>query len=108
MADFLIRNIDVPLAERIKSFAREKGWPLNDVILHLLNQSLDTTAAISSADMTAATSSARESDDLALLTGHFADDEKHAFEAAVKAIASMPDDIALYEATRANLRRAAA
>ena len=40
MADFLLRDIDERVAERIKELARQKGWPLNDVILHLVKQSL--------------------------------------------------------------------
>ena len=34
MADFLLRDIDERVAERIKEMARQRGWPLNDVILH--------------------------------------------------------------------------
>ena len=40
MADFLLRGIDERVAERIKEIARQKGWPLNDVILLLLKQAL--------------------------------------------------------------------
>lgn len=40
MADFLVRDIDERVAERLKELARQKGWPLNDVILHLLKQAL--------------------------------------------------------------------
>ena len=40
MADFLLRDIDERVAERIKEMARQRGWPLNDVILHLLKQAL--------------------------------------------------------------------
>ena len=40
MADFLVRDIDERVAERLKEIARQKGWPLNDVILHLLKQAL--------------------------------------------------------------------
>jgi len=40
MADFLLRDIDDKVAERIKELARQRGWPLNDVILHLVKQAL--------------------------------------------------------------------
>ena len=40
MADFLLRDIDERVAERIKEMARQRGWPLNDVILHLIKQAL--------------------------------------------------------------------
>ena len=40
MADFLLRDIDERIAERIKEMARQKGWPLNDVMLLLLKQAL--------------------------------------------------------------------
>jgi hypothetical protein len=40
MADFLLRDIDERVAERIKELARQRGWPLNDVILHLVKQAL--------------------------------------------------------------------
>ena len=40
MADFLLRDIDDRVAERIKELARQRGWPLNDVILHLVKQAL--------------------------------------------------------------------
>jgi len=40
MADFLVRDIDERVAERLKELARQKGWPLNDVILHLLKTEL--------------------------------------------------------------------
>ena len=63
MADFLLRDIDERVAERIKEMARQKGWPLNDVILLLLKQALGmvgpepppvpSTLAASSADPTA-------------------------------------------------------
>ena len=40
MADFLLRDIDERVAERIKEMARQRGWPLNDVILHLIKLAL--------------------------------------------------------------------
>jgi NRPS condensation-like uncharacterized protein len=40
MADFLLRDIDERVAERIKELARQRGWPLNDVILHLSSRRL--------------------------------------------------------------------
>ena len=82
MADFLLRDIDERVAERIKEMARQKGWPLNDVILHLLKQALGLV----------------EPDpppvpgDIARLAGAWGDDETKAFEAAMKAFSGLPDD----------------
>ena len=36
MPDILVRHIDEATAERIKAIARERGWSINEVILHAL------------------------------------------------------------------------
>ncbi|MGH8040927.1 MAG: FitA-like ribbon-helix-helix domain-containing protein [Rudaea sp.] len=40
MPDILVRNIDEAVAERIKTIARERGWSINEVIVHVLRHSL--------------------------------------------------------------------
>ncbi len=40
MPDIVIRHIDKAMAERIKALARDRQWPINDVILHALRYGL--------------------------------------------------------------------
>ena len=86
MADFLLRDIDERVAERIKEMARQKGWPLNDVILHLLKQSL----GLAEPDPPPVPG------DIARLAGNWGDDETRAFEAAMRAFDGLPDDAPSY------------
>jgi|TARA_R110002051_G_scaffold236377_1_gene297585 hypothetical protein len=88
MADFLLRDIDERIAERIKEMARQKGWPLNDVILHLLKQALGIIEP----------EPAPEPGDIARLTGSWNDDESRAFAEAMEALNSLPDDAPSYMA----------
>ena len=71
MADFLLRDIDERVADRIKEMARKKGWPLNDVILHLLKVSLGL----------AEPEAPPVPGDIARLSGAWGDEESKAFEA---------------------------
>ena len=82
MADFLLRDIDERVAERIKELARQKGWPLNDVILHLLKQALGLVEP----------EPAAVPGDIARLAGAWGDEESKAFEAAMQAFTGLPDD----------------
>jgi hypothetical protein len=82
MADFLLRDIDERVAERIKEMARQKGWPLNDVILNLLKQALGL----------AEPEAPPVPGDIARLAGAWGDDEAKAFEAAMQAFSGLPDD----------------
>ena len=82
MADFLLRDIDERVAERIKEMARQKGWPLNDVILHLLKQSLGLVEP----------EAPPVPGDIARLSGAWGDEESRAFEAAMQAFTGLPDD----------------
>jgi len=82
MADFLLRDIDERVADRIKEMARQKGWPLNDVILHLLKQALGL----------AEPDPAPVPGDIARLAGAWGDEETRAFEAAMNAFSGLPDD----------------
>jgi len=86
MADFLLRDIDERVAERIKEMARQKGWPLNDVILHLLKQALGIVEP----------EPAPEPGDIARLTGSWNDDESRAFAEAMAALNNLPDDAPSY------------
>ena len=82
MADFLLRDIDERVADRIKELARQKGWPLNDVILHLLKQAL----GLAEPDPPPVPG------DIARLAGAWGDEETRAFEAAMNAFSGLPDD----------------
>ncbi len=98
MADFLLRDIDERVAERIKEIARQKGWPLNDVMLMLLKQALGIIEP----------EPAPVPGDIARLTGAWNDDEARAFEEAMAAMSNLPDDAPSYlveEERRKNDRR---
>ncbi len=86
MADFLLRDIDERVADRIKELARQKGWPLNDVILLLVKQALGL----------AEPEPAPVPGDIARLTGAWNDDESRAFEEAMAAMSNLPDDAPAY------------
>ena len=86
MADFLLRDIDDRVAERIKELARQRGWPLNDVILHLVKQAL----GLAEPDPPAVPG------DIARLGGTWGDEESRAFEEAMRAFSGLPDDAPSY------------
>jgi hypothetical protein len=86
MADFLLRDIDDKVAERIKELARQRGWPLNDVILHLVKQALGL----------AEPEPAPVPGDIARLTGAWDDAEARAFKEAMSAFTGLPDDAPSY------------
>ena len=86
MADFLLRDIDERVAERIKEMARQRGWPLNDVILYLLKQSLGFTDP----------EPAPVPGDIARLLGSWDDAETRAFDEAMSAFSVLPDDVPSY------------
>ena len=86
MADFLLRDIDERVAERIKEMARQRGWPLNDVILHLVKQAL----GLSEPDPPPVPG------DIARLMGAWDDAETRAFNEAMSAFTGLPDDAPSY------------
>ena len=86
MADFLVRDIDERVAERLKELARQKGWPLNDVILHLLKQALGM----------AEPEPPPVPGDIARLRGAWNDEEARAFYEAMNAMSGLPDDAPAY------------
>ena len=86
MADFLLRDIDERVAERIKEMARQRGWPMNDVILHLVKQAL----GLAEPDPPPVPG------DIARLAGAWVDEETKAFEEAMRAFSGLPDDAPSY------------
>lgn len=87
MADFLLRDIDERVVARIKAIARAKGWPLNDVLLHLVKQALGM----------AEPDPPPVPGDIARLAGAWRDEETRAFEEAMRAFNAMPDDAPSYD-----------
>ncbi len=81
MPDFLVRDIDVQVADRIKRIARERGWPINDVILHLLKEALGMVQP-----------EAPVPGDIARLAGTFEDEESKALAEAMRAMQQLPND----------------
>lgn len=81
MPDFLIRDIDAEIADRIKRIARDRGWPINDVILRLLKEALGM-----------AEPEPPLPGDIARLSGAWQDDESRVFDEAMKAFQTLPDD----------------
>jgi hypothetical protein len=86
VADFLLRDIDERVAERIKERARQRGWPLNDVLLHLIKQALGLVEP----------EPAPVPGDIARLMGAWDDSEASAFQAAMSAFSGLPDDAPSY------------
>jgi len=74
--DILVRDIDEPMAERIKAIARERQWTINDTILHLLRHAL----GFDPEDIFH-----REMHDIAVLAGTWDSVETAAFRSAVEA-----------------------
>ena len=74
--DILVRNIEEAVAERIKAIARERDWTINDVILHVLRQSL----GFGGEDILN-----REIQDIAVLGGTWDSRETTAFRTALEA-----------------------
>jgi hypothetical protein len=86
MADFLLRDIDERVADRVKEMARQRGWPLNDVLLHLVKQALGLVEP----------EPAPVPGDIARLMGAWDDSEATAFQAAMSAFTGLPDDAPSY------------
>ncbi|HET9048890.1 MAG TPA: hypothetical protein VFN29_08030 [Chiayiivirga sp.] len=81
MPDFLVRDIEPQVADRIKRIARERGWPINDVILHLIKEALGMVRP-----------EAPVPGDIARLAGAFEDEESRALAEAMRAMQQLPDD----------------
>lgn len=81
MPDFLVRDIEPQVADRIKRIARERGWPINDVILRLIKEALGMVQPEPPVP-----------GDIARLSGTLEDDESRALAEAMKALQNLPDD----------------
>jgi len=81
MPDFLVKDIDSSIADRIKRIARERGWPINDVFLHLIKQALGMEQAEEPLP-----------GDIARLSGSFEGGEADVFAEALAALKDLPDD----------------
>ena len=81
MPDFLVRDIDAQTADRIKRIARERGWPINDVILRLLKEALGMSEPEPPLP-----------GDIARLSGAWQDEESKIFEEAMREFQKLPDD----------------
>jgi hypothetical protein len=92
--DFLLRGIDPPLAEQIKTVARDRKIPLNDAIIDLIRRGLAVSYGDAAAPVDAAAPA--EPRDIAHLAGTWAPDEAAAFRAAMEALQGIPpgDEIA--------------
>jgi hypothetical protein len=75
MPDILVKDIDSDVAERIKRIARDRGWPLNDVIIALLREALGMQQP-----------ELPLPGDIARLTGTWEDEESKALHAAIEAL----------------------
>lgn len=75
MPDIHIKDISPDVADRIKRIARDRGWPINDVVLHLLNQAL----GLEHPDQPLP-------GDIARLTGTWEDEESKALHEAIEAL----------------------
>jgi hypothetical protein len=78
--DILVRNIEEPVAERIKAIARERNWSINEVILHLLRHGV----GLGGEDV-----ARREVHDVAVLSGTWDPRETAAFRTALEAFERM-------------------
>ena len=81
MPDFLVRDIEPQVADRIKRIARERGWPINDVILRLIKEALGMVQP-----------EVPVPGDIARLAGTFVDDESRALAEAMNALKELPND----------------
>lgn len=75
MPDILVKDIDPAVADRIKRIARDRGWPINDVVLSLLRQAL----GLEQPDPPLP-------GDIARLTGTWEDEESKALAEAIEAL----------------------
>jgi hypothetical protein len=75
MPDILVKDIDSDIAERIKRIARDRGWPINDVVLSLLRQALGMEKPDPPLP-----------GDIARLTGTWEDEESRALHEAIEAL----------------------
>ncbi|WP_049622953.1 hypothetical protein [Frateuria defendens] len=82
MPDLVIRHIDMQLAERIKTLAKERQWSINDVVLNALRSGLGLSAAGQ-----IFTETMLDPGDL-VLAGHWESAERAVFQEAVQALST--------------------
>jgi hypothetical protein len=75
MPDLHIKDIDSDLADRIKRIARDRGWPINDVVITLLREALGMQKPEPPLP-----------GDIARLTGTWEDEESRALSEAIEAL----------------------
>lgn len=75
MPDLLVKDIEPEIAEHIKRLARDRGWPINDVVLSLLRQALGLEKPEPPLP-----------GDIARLTGTWEDEENRALSEAIEAL----------------------
>lgn len=82
MADILLRDVDAGMVERIKQIARERDWPIHDVLLYALKQGLGIIEP----------EPPKVPGDIARLAGSFEDSETRAFDEALAELRKLRDD----------------
>jgi hypothetical protein len=82
MPDMIVQHVDVLLVERIRALAKERGCPVNDVMLQALRHGLGAAAQQEFSQ------SLRDPQALAVLSGQWDAQEQAAFEQALQALAA--------------------
>lgn len=82
MADILLRDVDAGMVERIKEVARERDWPIHDVLLFALKRGLGIIEP----------EPPKVPGDIARLAGSFEDAESRAFNEALAALKGLDND----------------
>ena len=80
MPDMILQHVDSLLVERIRSLARERQCPVNDVMLHALRNGLGISAAQQFSE------SLHEPEMLAVLDDHWEAAEQGVFQEALCAL----------------------
>lgn len=81
MPDLTLKHVDSQLVERIQALAKQRSCTVNDVMLDALRNGLGISAAQGFRE------SRRDDGALSALPGHWAADERGAFEEAMQALA---------------------
>jgi hypothetical protein len=82
--DMILQHVDSLLVERIRSLAKERQCPINDVMLDALRNGLGVSAAQGLSE------TLRDPQTLMVLGGHWGADERGVFEEALHALAQTP------------------
>jgi len=79
--DMILQHVDSLLVERIRSLAKERQCPINDVMLDALRNGLGISAAQEYSE------TLRDPQTLMVLSGHWEANERGVFEEALHALA---------------------